>query len=180
MRRLALEAAFTAAICVLCIVGSVHRGFAQNMQGAPVSPSDAPRQPIDFSHKVHAGTAKLPCKMCHPNPDPGEMMTIVGASACMQCHSAIKADSPQIKRLAEYAKSNSPVPWVPVYELPSFVKFSHRVHLQSGNSCQDCHGAVAERDRLYREASLTMGACMNCHQVKKATLDCATCHDLPS
>lgn len=106
-------------------------------------------------------------------------MTIVEARACMQCHSTIKADSPEIKKLAEYAKSSSPVPWVPVYELPSFVKFSHRVHLQAGESCQGCHGAVSERDRLYREGSLTMGSCMNCHQLKKATLDCAACHDLP-
>ena len=31
-----------------------------------------------FSHKVHAGTVKLPCKACHPNPDPGDEMTIHG------------------------------------------------------------------------------------------------------
>lgn len=179
MNRLAIQAGMLALI-VLCVLGLGQRGAAQNAQGQPTSPADAPRQPIDFSHKVHAGTAKLPCKMCHPNPDPGDTMTIVGAAACMQCHSAIKADSPEIKKLAEYAKNNSPIPWAPVYELPSFVNFSHRVHLQAGEACQECHGAVSERDRLYREGSLTMGACMNCHQVKKATVDCAVCHDLPS
>ncbi len=179
MRRLAVPVAALAAVTSVCIFTLAARGLAQNSQGAATSPADAPKQPIDFSHKVHAGTAKLPCKMCHPNPDPGDMMTIAAAATCMQCHSAIKTDSPEIKKLAEYAKSNSPIPWVPVYELPSFVKFDHRVHLHAGNTCQECHGAVTERDRLFREASLTMGACMNCHQVKKATLDCAACHDLP-
>ena len=29
-------------------------------------------QPIPFSHKVHAGSLGLACKMCHTNPDPGE------------------------------------------------------------------------------------------------------------
>jgi Cytochrome c7 and related cytochrome c/Class III cytochrome C family len=178
MKRLAMQAGMFALI-VVCVHGNGRRGVMQDAQGQPASPAGAPKQPIDFSHKVHAGAAKLPCKMCHPNPDPGETMTIVGADACMQCHSAIKADSPEIKKLAEYAKSSSPVPWAPVYELPSFVKFSHRVHLQAGDTCQECHGAVRERDRLYREASLTMGACMNCHRLKKATLDCAVCHDLP-
>jgi hypothetical protein len=98
----------------------------------------------------------------------------------MQCHSTIKADSPEIKLLAGYAKSGTPVPWVPVYELPSFVNFSHRVHLQAGNTCQDCHGAVATRDVLFREMPITMSACVNCHQAKKASLDCGTCHDLPN
>src|SRR5579875_3195316 len=130
MNRLVIQAGMLAVIAV-CILGFAHRGTAQNAQGQPMSPADAPKQPIDFSHKVHAGTAKIPCKMCHPNPDPGDMMTVVGARSCMQCHSAIKTDSPEIQKLAEYAKSNSPVPWVPVYELPSFVKFSHRVHLQA-------------------------------------------------
>ncbi len=157
-----------------------HFSSAQKGPEPPAAPADAPRQPIAFSHKVHAGTGKIPCKMCHPNPDPGDMMTIVEASTCMQCHSVIKADSPEIKRLAEFAKSKTPIPWTPVYELPSFVKFSHRVHLDKGNTCQECHGQVAQRDRLYRETSLTMGTCMNCHQVKKATLDCAACHELPN
>jgi hypothetical protein len=165
---------------VICLFGLSLSSAAQDAHGQAASPADAPKQPIDFSHKIHAGTAKMPCKMCHPNPDPGEMMTIVGATNCMQCHSAIKADSPEIKRLAEYAKTSSPIPWVPVYELPSFVKFNHRVHLQAGNTCQDCHGPVAERDHLFREVSLTMGACMSCHQAKKATLDCAACHELPN
>ncbi|HLK65343.1 MAG TPA: cytochrome c3 family protein [Bryobacteraceae bacterium] len=68
----------------------------------------APQQPLPFSHKVHAGALKLKCKMCHPNPDPGESMRIAPASLCMTCHSAIKTDSPAIQRLASYAKSDRP------------------------------------------------------------------------
>lgn len=139
----------------------------------------APKQPIAFSHKVHVGTAKLACKMCHPNPDPGDAMTIVGASNCMQCHSAIKSDSPEIQKLAGYAKTGTDVPWVPVYELPSFVNFSHRSHLDKGNTCQECHGQVAARDQLARENNLSMAWCVACHTAKKATLDCGTCHQLP-
>lgn len=152
----------------------------QDAQGSATTAADAPKQPIAFSHKVHAGTMKLACKMCHPNPDPGEMMTIAAVSTCMNCHSTIKADSPEIKRLAEYAKTGKPVPWIPVYELPSFVKFSHRVHSDKGNTCQECHGPVPERDVLFREMPTTMSACVNCHQIKKATLDCGSCHELPN
>jgi Cytochrome c7 and related cytochrome c/Class III cytochrome C family len=140
--------------------------------------ADAPPQPLPFSHKMHAGTMKLACKMCHPNPDPGETMTIAAASKCMSCHSTIKADSPAIQRLAAFAKDDRPVPWARVYEIPSWVDFSHRTHLAKGNTCQECHGPVAERDQLARETNLTMAGCMDCHKAKKASVDCAFCHEL--
>jgi len=140
--------------------------------------ADAPLQPIPFSHKVHAGTMKLACKMCHPNPNPGETMTTVAPARCMECHSAIKADSPAIQHLAAYAKEGRDVPWTRVYAIPSYVDFSHRGHLEKGNTCQECHGPVAERDQLSKETDISMGGCMNCHRAKKASLDCAFCHEL--
>ena len=114
--------------------------------------------------------------MCHPNPDPGETMTIAPPSLCMECHADVKTDSPYIRRLAEYAKSNQPVPWVRVYRIESFVNFSHRAHLAKGNTCEECHGKVAERDRLYRETNLTMGGCVACHKAKNASQACDFCH----
>jgi cytochrome c7-like protein/class III cytochrome C family protein len=137
----------------------------------------APAQPIPFSHKVHAGTLKLQCKMCHPNPDPGEFMTIAAPSTCMQCHTSVKTDSPAIQKLAQAAKSGQPVNWVRIYRTPSYVFFSHRAHLEKANTCQDCHGPVAERDQLYRETDLSMGGCMDCHRSKKASVDCTFCHE---
>ncbi len=137
------------------------------------------QQPLPFSHKVHAGTMKLACKTCHPNPDPGEMETIVAPAKCMPCHSAIKADSPYIQRLAAAAKDNKDIPWVRVYAIPSFVNFSHRKHTDKGVTCQDCHGPVTERDQLSKETDISMGGCMNCHNSRKASVDCALCHELP-
>ncbi len=144
-----------------------------------LSAADGPAQPIPFSHKVHAGTMKLACKMCHPNPDPGETMTIVPVAKCMDCHTAIKPDSPAIQRLAAAAKEGHAIQWMRVYAIPSFVDFSHRAHLEKGNTCQECHGPVAERDQLAKETDLTMAGCMNCHRAKKASLDCAYCHEQP-
>lgn len=70
MNRVAIRAT-TLGLVVVCVLGLARRGAPQDAQGQPTSPADAPKQPIDFSHKVHAGATKLPCKMCHPNPDPG-------------------------------------------------------------------------------------------------------------
>jgi hypothetical protein len=141
--------------------------------------ADAPPQPIPFSHKTHAGKMKLACKMCHPNPDPGETMTIAAPARCMECHSAIKSDSPAIQRLAGYAKDGRAVPWTRVYVLPGFVNFSHRTHLRKGADCQDCHGPVAEREQLFPEPEISMGGCINCHREKKASVDCGFCHENP-
>lgn len=91
--------------------------FAQGLKPA------VPEQPLPFSHKTHAGTAKLPCKMCHPNPNSGERMTVVAPSVCMQCHSAVKADSPAIEWLAAFAKNGREVRWVRVYEIPLLRQF---------------------------------------------------------
>src|SRR5436305_8440054 len=80
----------------------------------------APEQPVPFSHKVHAGNLKMKCKMCHPNPDPGETMTIAAPASCMQCHSTIKSDSPAIQKVAAFAKNERDLKWVRVYQIPSY------------------------------------------------------------
>jgi hypothetical protein len=168
-------------MCNLCtMVGQAIRlplFLLLALSASAQSDKEPPEQPLPFSHKAHAGTLKLKCKMCHPNPDPGEVMRIAAASVCMSCHSAIKTDSPAIQKLAAFAKNERPIPWVRVYEIPSYVNFSHRAHLETGNACEDCHGPVAERDRLFREGDISMGGCMKCHQLKKVSVDCTFCHE---
>jgi hypothetical protein len=149
-------------------------GLAQDPPAAPPPP---PPQPIPYSHKLHAGTLKLQCSFCHENQDPGEMMGIPASAKCMGCHKGIKTDSPHIQKLAGYHAQNRPVPWLRVYQIPSYVFFSHREHTKAGNTCTECHGPVAERDVLAREVPINMGACMDCHQKKKAPNDCGFCHE---
>lgn len=147
------------------------------MAGGLLFGADAPAQPLPYSHKTHLAL-KLQCKMCHTNPDPGEVMGYPATSKCMSCHSAVKTDSPHIQKLAALAKENKDVPWVRVYQVPSYVNFSHRIHVQAGTECATCHGPVAERDVIAKEVATNMGACMNCHQEKKVSNDCSLCHEL--
>jgi hypothetical protein len=147
------------------------------------SPSNAkplrgPEQPVPFSHKQHAGTLKMPCEYCHTPSRSGETLLIPRASFCMQCHQAIATDNPGVQKMAEYAKTDRTIPWVRIYELPSFVSFSHKVHLQHGATCEECHGEVAQRTRLYQESDISMATCVNCHREKQASTDCSTCHML--
>jgi hypothetical protein len=137
---------------------------------------EAPVQPIPYSHKQHLALG-LKCKECHAMPDPGEIMGIPEGSKCMTCHGSIKKDSPAIQKLATFARAGRRVPWIRVYEIPSYVEFSHKRHLDSGAACETCHGPVAERDRIAREVDISMTGCMDCHRANKATLACTSCHE---
>ena len=136
-----------------------------------------PIQPLPFSHQQHAGALSLDCKMCHVNPDPGELMTYPATATCMTCHSSIKTDSPHIQELAKVASENRSIEWVRVYEVPGFVYFSHRTHLAAGVTCQKCHGELQTRERVFVDGDMTMSGCMNCHVENSAPIDCNFCHD---
>ena len=61
-------------------------------------------QPIPFSHKQHLGF-DIKCAECHPNPEPGDRMTLPPTEKCMQCHGTIGKDKPAIQKLAEFART---------------------------------------------------------------------------
>ena len=49
-----------------------------------------PDQPINFSHKIHAGINKIDCQYCHDTARRSKHSGIPGASTCMNCHTAVK------------------------------------------------------------------------------------------
>jgi len=163
-------------VAVLCGIVAAQ-GIAQATPPAAES-GDSPEQPLPFSHKLHAGTMSLPCQSCHTPSPSGESLQIPQAAACMQCHQAIAVDQPAIQKLKSYAQTHTAIPWVRIYQLPSFVNFSHKTHLDRGVTCEQCHGAVITRDRLDKESDLSMKWCVDCHTVKQASTDCNACHTL--
>jgi len=150
------------------------------MAAAAFAQPKGPEQPIPYSHKVHIANG-LKCNDCHtvatPPPESGEDMMIPATAKCMTCHRAIKKDSPAIQKLAKFDQDKQPVPWVRIYKVPDFVFFNHASHLKAGAACERCHGQVAQRDQLYREVSLSMSTCVDCHREKKADESCTFCHE---
>ncbi|HTS67641.1 MAG TPA: cytochrome c3 family protein [Terriglobia bacterium] len=170
IRRLQVLGALFAALGLTAGTGMV----------AQVKPPAAPvpkPQPIPFSHKLHTQFVQ-DCQDCHQISSDGWTMGYPPEAKCMTCHATIKADSPAIKKLTQYAMQKQPVPWVQIYKVPDYVYFSHRTHVRKARlDCENCHGPVRERDVLTKEKNLTMAACIACHKEKGAAVGCRTCHD---
>jgi len=180
-RRIALTAV-TQALALLFLGATLWGQQAvspsQVKQMVPDNPAQhpAPVQPIPYSHKQHLAMG-LECKNCHTNPEPGKLMTFPATSACMQCHVTIAKNKPAIQKLAEYAKSQQPIPWVRVYKVLPGVAWSHRAHLAAGMKCETCHGQVAQSEAMSETTSVvTMYSCLSCHEMNHASTACETCH----
>jgi c(7)-type cytochrome triheme protein len=134
------------------------------------------QQPVPYSHKAHLAQG-LKCASCHRNDDPGESMGFPPERLCMSCHQGVKADSPHIAKVVAAAREKKPIDWVRVYRIPSYVYFSHRVHIEAGTTCERCHGPVRERDQITKEVEHNMRSCLACHTATKARIDCKACHE---
>jgi len=161
----------------------------------------APRQPIFFSHLIHAGSYRIDCQYCHPDARRSSYAGLPSVEKCMGCHKIIGAqDNPEIRKIHGYWERREPIRWVRIFRVPEFTFFAHKPHVQAGVDCQRCHGPIAQMRVVgantgpsiandlqnligLRPASrpLSMGWCIDCHREqsakgRRAPLDCVTCH----
>ncbi|BBM86999.1 cytochrome c3 family protein [Candidatus Uabimicrobium amorphum] len=59
-------------------------------------------QPIAFSHYKHVKKAGLQCNYCHTKAATTTRAGIPPIETCMECHNAIKTDSPEIQKIHAY------------------------------------------------------------------------------
>lgn len=133
--------------------------------GVGVQQGYAPKQPIAFSHKLHAGEYKIDCNYCHTGVNRGKSAHIPSANICMNCHGVIKKESPEIQKIYTSIEKNQPIEWVRVHNLPDLAYFNHAQHVNVGGvECENCHGDVAQMEVIQQRSSLTMGWCIDCHR----------------
>lgn len=161
------------ALLLLLQLGAFQKPYKPKVEVIPGAPV---KQPIAYSHKTHVA-AGLTCTGCHTMPGEGFLATYPKEAFCMGCHQTVKADSPEIQKLAQFAKDKKPVPWLRVYQLPDIIYFNHALHAKEMKiGCHECHGDVAQREVLFQEKSILMQSCMDCHAQRKASNSCDTCH----
>lgn len=125
----------------------------------------APKQPIAYSHKLHAGQYKISCNYCHIGVNKGKSATIPAANICMNCHGVIKKESPEIQKIYAAIENNRPIEWIRVHNLPDLAYFNHAQHVNVGNvQCTTCHGEIEKMEVVEQRSSLTMGWCIDCHR----------------
>jgi mono/diheme cytochrome c family protein len=137
----------------------------QSVMAVGLTQGYQPTQPIAFSHKLHAGENNINCAYCHTSVYKAKSANIPSANICMNCHSQIKTESPEIKKIYRAIERKQPIQWVRVHNLPDLAYFNHSQHTQVGGiQCQTCHGPIQNMEVVYQYSALTMGWCINCHR----------------
>ncbi len=150
-----------------------------------------PVQPIQFSHKHHAGLYEIDCYYCHTGTDESPAAGVPSVELCMGCHKQFPASYDElegIRTLKDHWERREPIEWVQIHRLPEHVQFQHRAHIRAGVECAECHGKVEEMDKVYLvedtiwwpwalpAQKLEMGWCIQCHRENEVTQDCYACH----
>jgi len=136
-----------------------------------------PVQPIAFPHNTHLAN-NLKCLDCHVGANVGPDAAIPSVKFCMTCHLVIAVDKPEIKKVAAYRARGEDIPWQRVYDYSQYahVRFNHAPHIQANVPCSSCHGDMTKQTTARREVNLNMSYCLKCHEERKVSVDCQTCH----
>jgi hypothetical protein len=160
--RVISRASIIAAVIVIAVVGYVslemyRSGYATNV-GVPRE------QPIPFSHEHHVNGLGIECRYCHTSVEKAAFAGIPPTHTCMTCHSQIWTNAPMLAPLRTSYQTQMPVEWVRVHDLPDFAYFNHSIHISKGMACQVCHGDVNKMPLVWRENTLHMQWCLDCHR----------------
>ena len=121
-------------------------------------------QPVAFSHKHHVGDDGIDCRYCHTSVEGAAFAGIPSTKICMNCHSQIWSESPTLAPVRESFRTGQSIEWTRVHNLPKFVYFDHSIHVKKGVGCTTCHGPVDRMPLMWRENSLYMEWCLECHR----------------
>ncbi|MCC6860843.1 MAG: cytochrome c3 family protein [Bryobacterales bacterium] len=127
--------------------------------------ANTPReQPVAFSHAHHVGDEGFDCRYCHTSVETSSFAGLPSTEICMNCHSQIWADSPELAPVRDSFRTGQSIRWTRVHDLPDFVYFNHSIHVKQGVGCTTCHGPVDKMPLTWQHASLHMEWCLDCHR----------------
>jgi hypothetical protein len=161
----------TNTIARFTIFGSLVAVIGLSWAGVEISRSSyvtqvrvARMQPVPFSHEHHVAGLGIDCRYCHTSVEESRFAGIPPTHTCMSCHSQIWSDSPMLEPVRASYRTKQSLRWTRVHDLPDFVYFDHSIHVKKGVGCDTCHGRVDRMPLMWREASLQMEWCLDCHR----------------
>jgi hypothetical protein len=159
----ALAKSSIAALAFLVLTGGlvldrIQRSTYVNRQGVVF------KQPVPFSHDHHVAQIGISCQYCHTAVETAASAGMPPTATCMNCHKQIWSDSPMLEPVRASFRTNQPLVWARIHDLPDFVYFNHSIHVAKGIGCESCHGRVDKMPLMYQQASLQMDWCLECHR----------------
>ena len=149
----------------LVIVGSALSYLLNINRTYYVSEVNVPKdQPVPFSHKHHVTGMGIDCRYCHTTVETSAFAGIPPTETCMSCHSQVWTEAPILEPVRASFRDNKPLRWTRVHDLPDFVYFNHSIHVAKGVGCQTCHGQVDQMPLMWKENTLNMEWCLECHR----------------
>jgi len=127
-------------------------------------------QPVPFSHKHHVGELGLDCRYCHSSVEVSSSAGMPPTQTCMTCHSQIWTNAAVLEPVRASYRDSTPISWTRVNAVPDFVYFNHSIHIAKGVGCTTCHGPIAEMNITWRNESLYMRWCLECHNAPQKYL----------
>jgi len=124
----------------------------------------APEQPVEYSHRLHAGQLGLDCQYCHTNVKDAAHSNVPATQTCMNCHSQVRTESLKLLPVRESWATGQSIEWIKVHKLPDYAQFSHAVHTNNGVGCESCHGRIDQMEVVFQTEPLSMGWCLECHR----------------
>jgi hypothetical protein len=142
---------------VLAIYRLNYSSYATQV-GVPID------QPVAFSHQHHVAGMGLDCRYCHVSVEKSAFAGMPSTQICMTCHSQIWTEAPVLEVVRQSLATSMPIRWTRVHQLADYVYFDHSIHLQKGIGCVNCHGSVDRMPITWKQQTLQMGWCIECHR----------------
>jgi Cytochrome c7 and related cytochrome c len=152
------------AIGPLALVGGIFALYRFNYSSYATQVGVPIDQPIAFSHQHHVAGLGIDCRYCHTSVEKSAFAGMPSTETCMTCHSQIWTEAPLLQTVRQSLATNTPIRWSRVHQLADFVYFDHSIHIQKGIGCVSCHGHVDQMPITWKQETLQMGWCTECHR----------------
>ncbi|MCB9588451.1 MAG: cytochrome c3 family protein [Polyangiaceae bacterium] len=150
----------------LYLIGAIWYGFSPKT----IDAGYMPKQPVPYSHALHAGELGIDCRYCHNTVEQAAHAAIPPTATCMNCHARVRKTSAKLEPIRQSAETGDAVEWIKVHDLPDYVYFNHSAHVTRGVGCVSCHGRVDKMPEVFQQEPLSMGWCLDCHRAPEQHL----------
>jgi hypothetical protein len=121
-------------------------------------------QPVPFSHLHHVSQLGIDCRYCHTGVETSAYAGLPPTKTCMNCHQQMWVGAELLEPVRTSFKTNVPIAWTKVHNVPHYTYFNHSIHVAKGVGCSSCHGRIDQMSLVFQSKTLLMEWCLNCHR----------------